>query len=153
MPKGGSWRLILVGAFTLAGCGERPVTEDEFRTKVVTLPNGTHIRSEVVVHPTEMMRGMMFRESLARDRGMLFIHPEEGQYTYWMFQVKIPLDIIWMDRNHRIVEISASTPPCPSSKASECPSFGGAKKSQFVLELAGGEAAKQGLKPGDMLAF
>jgi uncharacterized membrane protein (UPF0127 family) len=137
----------------LAGCGERAVTEDEFRTRVITLPNGARIRAEVAVHPTEMMRGMMFRESLARDRGMLFIHAEEAEYTYWMFQVKIPLDIIWMDRNHRIVEISASTPPCPSSKAPECPSFGGKKKSQFVLELAGGEAAKQGLKPGDMLAF
>lgn len=136
-----------------AACGSRPITMEEFRARIVTLPDGKEIRAEVVAHPTEMMRGMMFRDSLAEDRGMLFIHGSEGRFAYWMYQVRIPLDIIWMDRNHRIVEISANTPPCPSSKASECPNFGGKQNALFVLELAGGVAARHGLKTGDVLNF
>ena len=98
------------------------------------------------------MRGMMFRDSLAPDRGMLFVHPSPGAYVYWMYQVRIPLDIIWMASDHRIVEISADTPPC-RTKASECPQYGGHQRSQFVLELAGGMASKYGLKLGDTISF
>jgi len=62
-----------------------------------------------------------------------------------MFQVKIPLDIIWMDSNRRIVEISGDTPSC-QTKASQCPTYGGREMAQFVLELAGGEAQRRGPK-------
>ncbi len=136
----------------LLGCGSKPVTMEEFQTRLVTLPNGQKIRAEVMTHPTDMMRGMMFRDSLAPDRGMLFVHGSPGNYPYWMHQVKIPLDIIWLDANRLIVEISANTPPC-LKKASECPSYGGNQKALFILELAGGMAGKYGLRPGDTLSF
>ncbi|MEK7406420.1 MAG: DUF192 domain-containing protein [Acidobacteriota bacterium] len=136
----------------LLGCGSKPVTMEEFQTRLVTLPNGQKIRAEVMTHSTDMMRGMMFRDSLAPDRGMLFVHGSPGKYPYWMHQVKIPLDIIWLDANRRIVEISANTPPC-LKKASECPNYGGNQKALFILELAGGLAAKYGLLPGDTLSF
>jgi hypothetical protein len=84
---------------------------------------------------------------------MLFIHDKPGTYGYWMYQVKIPLDIIWMDRTETIVEISANTPPCPSKSARECPTYGGTKSAQYVLELGGGMASKYGLKAGDTLRF
>jgi uncharacterized membrane protein (UPF0127 family) len=70
-----------------------------------------------------------------------------------MYQVRIPLDILWIDRAHRIVEISADTPPCPVGPASKCPKYGGNEEALFVVELAGGVAAKHGLKFGDMLVF
>jgi uncharacterized membrane protein (UPF0127 family) len=99
------------------------------------------------------MRGMMFREKLDPDRGMLFLHKPAGNYTYWMYQVKIPLDIIWMDDQGTIVEIAANVPPCPHTAASQCPVYGGTKKSQVVLELAGGMAAKYGLEAGMRVAL
>ncbi|MCS6954371.1 MAG: DUF192 domain-containing protein [Bryobacterales bacterium] len=140
-------------AFLLgANCGPRPVTLEEYHTRLVTLPGGQRIRAEVMIHPTDMMRGMMFRDSLPPDRGMLFIHPEPGPYTYWMYQVRIPLDIIWMDSSRTILEISANTPPC-LKPASECPHYGGNPRTRYVLELAGGMAAKYGLKVGDTLSF
>ncbi len=94
------------------------------------------------------MRGMMFRESLAPDRGMLFLHKPPGKYAYWMYQVKMPLDIIWMDEQGNIVEIAANVPPCPSSVASQCPVFGGTRTAQVVLEIGGGLAQKYGLTTG-----
>jgi uncharacterized membrane protein (UPF0127 family) len=136
-----------------AGCSEqRPVTLEEFGTRVVTLPDGQRIRAEVMMRPEDMMRGMMFRDSLAPNRGMLFIHDRPGEYTYWMYQVRIPLDIIWMDKNRRIVEMSPNTPPC-KTKASQCPSYGGHKEAMMVLELAAGSIEKHHLRVGDVLDF
>ncbi len=144
---------LLVSMALLTGCGgSGSDTEDALKTRIVTLPGGQKIRAEVLVNPQEMARGMMFRDSLAPDRGMLFIHMEPGTYSYWMYQVKIPLDIIWMDSEHHIVEISADTPPCRSA-ASQCPTYGGHATARYVLELAGGMAAKYNLKAGDVLDF
>ena len=107
---------LIAAAALFSGCSNQE-TLNETGTMLVTLPHGEKINAEVVTHPTEMMRGMMFRDSLAPDHGMLFIHGSPGQYTYYMYQVKIPLDIIWMDRERRIVEISADTPPCKAAKS------------------------------------
>jgi len=100
----------------------------------------------------ELMRGLMFRESLAPDLGMLFIHPREDTFQYWMYQTKIPLDIIWMDHERRIVEMSLDTPPCTSS-ANQCATYGGKFKAKYVLEVNSGIARKNGLKTGDTLDF
>lgn len=135
-----------------SGCGEKQAPLEQLRTRPVTLPDGTRIIAEVLTQPEDMMRGMMFRDSLAPDRGMLFVHPAPGFYTYWMHQVRIPLDIIWLDSGRRIVEISTNTPPC-RTKASECPQYGGSRRAQFVLELAGGMAEKYRLKLGDTISF
>ena len=115
-------------------------------------PNGNEIRVEVKLTSPEMARGMMFRDSVPPGTGMLFIHPRPGRYPYWMYQVRIPLDILWLDDARRIVEISPSTPPC-ETKASECPNYGGHVEARYVLELAGGEAQRQGLHLGDTLTF
>ncbi len=135
-----------------SGCGEKPATLEELETRLVRLPGGQKIRAEVMARGEDMMRGMMFRDSLAPDRGMLFVHTQPGAYTYWMYQVKIPLDILWLSTERQIVEISADTPPC-KTRASECPSYGGHATSRYVLELAGGMAQKYGLKVGDTLEF
>ena len=110
------------------------------------------INAETMRSDVELMRGLMFRESLAPDRGMLFIHPREATFQYWMYQTKIPLDIIWMDRDRRIVEMSLDTPPCTSS-ASQCATYGGKFKAKYVLEVKAGSARKNGLKTGDRLDF
>lgn len=118
----------------------------------ITLPDGREIRAEALTRPEDLMRGMMFRESLAPDRGMLFVHTAPGRYSYWMFQCLIPLDIIWLDANKRVVEISADTPPC-KGEAKTCPSYGGNRDALYVLEVAAGVAAKHGLKAGDTIRF
>ncbi len=139
-------------ALALAGCGSKTVTLDDYHTQVVLLPDGAQVRAELMIEAIDLRRGMMFRESLAPDHGMLFLHPAPGQYKYYMYQVRIPLDIVWLDRDKRIVEIAANVPPCPT-RASECPQYGGSYAAMYVLELAGGVAAHHGLKTGDTLRF
>ncbi|MCW5981561.1 MAG: DUF192 domain-containing protein [Bryobacteraceae bacterium] len=146
-------RVLALFVFALAwSCGERPATLDTFNTRLIALPNGSRVRAEVAVRPEDVMRGMMFRDSLAEDRGMLFIHGEPGKYTYYMYQVRIPLDILWLDANRRIVEISANTPPC-TTRASECPLYGGNEPALYVLELAAGSVERHGLRVGQQLSF
>jgi uncharacterized membrane protein (UPF0127 family) len=150
------WMLPVAGvalALVLSGCGPKAVTLDEYQTTVVTFPNGKHVRAEMMLKDMDLMRGMMFRDSIAPDRGMLFYHPQSGKYSYWMYQVRIPLDIIWMNRDRLIVEISAETPPCKSKVASQCPTYGGHFDALYVLELGGGMAAKYRLRVGDLVKF
>ena len=136
----------------LSGCSDRD-TVNELGTTIVTLPDGEKIRAEILTHAKDMMRGMMFRDSLPADRGMLFIHGSPGRYPYWMYQVNVPLDIIWIDGNRNVVEVSLDTPPCRSKSSSECPNYGGRELAGYVLELAGGVARKHGVAVGSRLSF
>lgn len=146
--------LCALGAIMLllSACGSKS-DSGELNTVEITFPNGKTVIAETKLRNEDQMLGMMFRDSLAKDRGMLFIHPREDNLPYWMYQVRIPLDIIWMNQNRKIVEISANTPACTSKSSRECPSYGGHEKARYVLELAGGGAAMYGLKVGDTLSF
>ena len=144
--------LILTAAWFAAGCRSSNIT-DELDLSQVTFPNGVKINAETMRSEAELLRGLMFRESLPAGRGMLFIHPKENTFRYWMYQTKIPLDLIWMDHDRRIVEMSLDTPPCTSSSATACPNYGGNFKSKYVLEVNAGVARKNGLKTGDTLDF
>lgn len=149
-----AFRWLLAGLLALAACSEQPQADLSAHAarREVALPDGTRVNAEVMMRADDRARGMMFRDALLAGEGMLFVHPEPGRYGYWMHNVRIPLDIIWMDAERRIVEISAGTPPC-LKEASQCPSYGGQHEAMFVLELGGGEAARHGLKPGDRIGF
>ena len=140
-------------ALLLAGCGPRAVTLDEFHTRLVTLPDGYQVRCELMATPDEIARGMMFRDSLAPDRGMLFFHKQPGVYRYWMYNVRIPLDMIWMDVDRKIVELVPDTQPCTEEDPTRCRVYGGAALAVTVLELPVGSIAKHGLRVGQRLRF
>jgi uncharacterized protein len=145
---------FLVCIVALTACGpKRDEVRDFFGSTEITMPNGQTVIAERVSTPIEMARGLMFRDSLAADRGMLFVWATPGNYSGWMYQVKIPLDIIWMDLDCRVVEIAANAPPCREKSAKLCPHFGGTKKAQYMLELPAGMAAKYGVQPGSVLTF
>jgi uncharacterized membrane protein (UPF0127 family) len=146
--------LLCAAAFACiaAGCGPSAASYADLNTQEVKLPGGQTIRAEAMIRPEDQLRGLMFRTSLAPDRGMLFIHKTPGLYSTFMYQHEIPLDIIWLDTGRNIVEIVENAPPC-KTVASQCPHYGGTKTSQFILELAGGMAHKYGLRTGQHLEF
>lgn len=125
---------------------------EEYNTVPVRLPDGSVIRAEQLVQPEELARGMMFRDELPEDRGLLFYHGSPGRYPYWMYQVKVPLDIVWLDARKRVVEVVAAAPPCPGPQ-DRCPSYGGTHEAQYVLELRAGAAGRRGLQPGAQVEF
>lgn len=146
-------RTILAALVLLAGCDSKPPTSmADLRTRDVVLPRGQVIRVETMMDAKDLLRGLMFRHSLAPDRGMLFIHMLPGNYPYWMYETYIPLDIIWMDATKHVVEIVPNAPPCKTN-ASKCPHFGGNYLAQYVLEIGGGMAQKYGVRVGDQISF
>lgn len=98
---------------------------------------------EVAATDRERSRGLMFREEMAADHGMLFIFDKEGERYFWMKNTPLPLDIIYIGANGAIVSIAADTVPF-SEKV--IPSVGPAK---YVLELNAGKAAELGIDVGN----
>jgi uncharacterized membrane protein (UPF0127 family) len=92
--------------------------------------------------------GLMFRESMPQDHGMLFLFPVEAMRSFWMKNTKIPLDIFYFDADLKLVSVSENTPPCRSQRCPGYPSIGPAK---YVLELNAGKAAELGVQQGDQL--
>jgi len=119
----------------------------------ISLPGGEIVHAELATSFSESQRGLMFRTVLAPDRGMLFLYTRPGVYFFWMFRTLIPLDIIWLDSDRRIIFINADTPPCPPELGTGCPTYGPSARSQFILELGAGEAARRGLEVGDRLEW
>jgi uncharacterized protein len=144
--------VLICLALSLVGCGPSVSPIEALLTREVTLPGGHIIKAETAVDTRDTLRGLMFRSSLAPDHGMLFVHPVVGHYSYWMYQTYIPLDMIWMDEDRKIVELVESAPPC-KTVASKCAHFGGNENAKFVLELNGGAIRKYGLKAGETIQW
>lgn len=148
------WLPAVLAISLCCGCGRKSESgfEAPIDSTVVTLPDGTQIGAEVLIKPAEMERGMMFRNALPQRRGLLFVHRKPGYYRYFMSNVKVPLDIVFMDPSRQIVDIAADTPPC-TTKPDDCALYGGYHLEQYVLELRAGEARRLGLQKGQTLAF
>jgi uncharacterized membrane protein (UPF0127 family) len=138
----------------LCGCESGENVTREFGVRIVRFPNGGKVTAEVMQSPEELGRGMMFRKSLTEGRGMLFLHAQPGPFTYWMYNVEIPLDMIFMDQSQRVVHIERNAQPCKTA-AKDCPQYGPdpPRLVQYILELGGGQAERYGLKTGDTLRF
>ena len=108
---------------------------------------GKTIQLEVAQTPEQQAIGLMFRESLADDRGMLFPFAQERIASFWMKNVSMSLDMIFLNGN-QIVSIAADVPPC---KAEPCPIYGPGALVNKVIELRGGRAKELGIKAGDKI--
>jgi uncharacterized membrane protein (UPF0127 family) len=119
---------------------------------LVMLPDGSTVHVELATTEKERQYGLMERTKLPEGHGMLFVHEESTPHAYWMYHCKIGLDIVWMDADHRIVEMSPNTPPC-TGKSTTCPNYGGKQPSRYVLELPVGDIARHKLAVGETINF
>ena len=92
--------------------------------------------------------GLMFRDSMPEDHGMLFIFPTETRRSFWMKNTRIPLDIIYFDSEFRLVSVARGAKPC---RTQQCPSYPSDGPARYVLELNAGLADELGLEKGDVL--
>ena len=118
----------------------------------VQLPGGTVIYAEIADSPKKRAEGLMYREHLAKDRGMLFTFQQAQPWTFWMKNTKIPLDIIWMNEKKQIIHIARAVPICTRTDDS-CPQYQPNDPAMYVLELGGGEAERLKLEKGSKLQF
>jgi uncharacterized membrane protein (UPF0127 family) len=132
-----------------AGLAQRPAEDPLI---AVTLPQGTVIMAELADTVEERARGLMFRPSLEKNRGMLFAFAEPQLWSFWMKNTRIPLDIIWMDQKKRIVHIERRVPICNRTDDG-CPQYQPNENAVYVLELAAGSADALKLQRGATLRF
>ena len=118
----------------------------------ILMPNGATIQAEIADTTEKRAKGLMYRDSLAKDRGMLFTFAEPQLWTFWMKNTRIPLDIIWMDGKKRIVHIEHNVPTCPRTDDG-CPQYQPNDNALYVLELAAGIADALKLQRGSVLKF
>ncbi|MFZ5364699.1 MAG: DUF192 domain-containing protein [Patescibacteria group bacterium] len=105
---------------------------------------------EIADSREKQARGLMFREHLDVDKGMLFVFDKEDIYSFWMKNTLIPLDMIWIDENGAVVSIFPDARPCSKE---DCPTVKPLKKAKYVLEINGGISTEKGIGVGDEAIF
>ncbi len=122
-----------------------PVMSGETRSMTLA---GEPFRVELANDPASRRQGLMDRPTLPANRGMLFIYPDEAPRSFWMKDVRFPLDLLFLDRHWRLVHLVEHVPPCTGN---DCPGYGRGVDAQYVLELPAGTAARLGLENGSRL--
>ncbi len=108
---------------------------------------GRRVLVEIADDPAERSRGLMHRESLPEDQGMLFVYPEQrDNLGFWMKNTLIPLDIAFIDRELRIVDIQRMEPLDETTRYSAAPAM-------YALEMNAGWFAGNGVRVGDRIEF
>jgi len=97
----------------------------------------------------EKAQGLMHRESLHPKHGMLFLFDEESPRTFWMKNTKIPLDMVFLDKDMVVVEVKANVPPCTEDPCPSSPS----SPAQYVLEINAGLAEKNNIVVGSKMSL
>ena len=140
--------LVIFLLIILASC-TRNINEN---FKQILIDNGKKIiklNVEIADDNYKIEKGLMFRKNLDENTGMLFIFGNESYETFWMKNTLIPLDIIFIGKDLKIVSIENAVPcnqnPCALYKSS--------KPVKYVLEVNAGFAMKNNIKPGDKIAL
>jgi len=124
----------------------KPALEEEpypihFDSTTMTI-KGKVFTVEVAATQAQEMRGLMYRNSMPEDHGMIFFLGEEQKISFWMHNTRIPLDIIFLDKDGKVLDIFNRKPLDDAGTGPDSPALS-------VIELNGGMANKLGLKKGD----
>ena len=110
---------------------------------------GKIFQLEVAQTPDQQQMGLMYRPALSDDRGMLFPMGTSRPVTFWMRNVPVALDMVFINQGS-IVSIAANVPPCATVA---CPTYGPKVNVDQVIELRAGRAAELGIKSGDPIVI
>ncbi|HEY8124182.1 MAG TPA: DUF192 domain-containing protein [Methylocystis sp.] len=137
--------LIMSLVLTLVGSTVALAEPAVENLRIVTATGEHDVKVEIADTPKARARGLMFRKSMPADHGMLFEFKAEGPVSMWMRNTYIPLDMVFIGRDGRVVGVAADTEPMSERIiASPGPAYA-------VLELNAGAARKMSLAPGDQV--
>lgn len=144
-------RFFLAVSLLLGALSARPAAAMEFDTSSLTVETADHhihpFTVELALSPEQQARGLMFRDHIPSDHGMLFLYQTPQVVSYWMRNCLVPMDMLFIAEDGRITNIQVNAQP-----GSEKPIYS-SERVLAVLELQGGLSVTLGIKPGDHVHF
>jgi uncharacterized membrane protein (UPF0127 family) len=152
--------LLAVSGFNLLssdalGEGEL-LNSDEANTK--SLPNKINVtindvilQADVALTADEQTKGLSIKDTLQSNEGMLFPYEAPRILSFWMRDMKFPIDILWLGADKKVVHIEESLQPC--SPLLPCPSYSPDVQAQYVLETVAGFSSSNGITEGTHVEF
>lgn len=138
--------MILAGFFCacfLGGC-HAPVKQNKACFK------NTCYVVELAISEEQKTKGLQKRETLDKDKGMLFVFDGHSSQKFWMKDTLIPLDMLWLDYDGKIIYIEHAVSPCEKDP---CPVFGPNARASYVLEINAAQAAQHDMRVGDRVSL
>jgi uncharacterized protein len=119
--------------------------------QVNVIVNGVVLVADIAATDEQRTKGLSLKDSLAENEAMLFVFDNEGEHTFWMKNMKFPIDIIWIDTDKTVVHLEHNLQPCSSELF--CPTYKPNDESLYVLETIGGFAERYDIVRGTMVEF
>ncbi|MCD6482714.1 MAG: DUF192 domain-containing protein [Candidatus Aenigmarchaeota archaeon] len=141
-----SYLLILTAIVLFIVTFHLPKRDERYIT--IRIGNKT-IKAEIADTPAKMMIGLMKKDNITFDEGMIFIFEREGYPGFWMLNMSFPIDIIWIDKDRKIVDITRNAKPCILN----CTIYKPKEKVLYVLEVKAGFVDKYKIKEGMEVKF
>ncbi len=147
--------LVFVILVIVAGCSSSLGPDAALRPERSSVVVGeAAFQVELAVTPAERQQGLSGRERLASQEGMLFVYGEPRVLSFWMREMLLPLDFVWIGPECTVVDITPEVPiPPPGAALGGLPTYSPSSPASYNLEIGAGEAARAGLAPGDPVRF
>jgi uncharacterized membrane protein (UPF0127 family) len=136
---------LTVLTLTVARASEMPKIT---KARIVFKPGGVSVLAEKADSPDKKARGLMYRTSLGQKEGMIFYFEESGYQTFWMYNTRLPLTIIFLNDKGRIVDIQ-DMQPCLERNANLCETYTSRNAAQYAIEVNQGFTKIHGISVGD----
>lgn len=138
------WKFSFLFFFLLTFSPQGPWAQEGKKSLLPLTIEGKTIKVEVARTEKEQERGLMFRERMGKDEGMLFVYEREEMLSFWMKNTRLPLSIAFIDKGGRIVDIQDMEPFSLETHTSAYPA-------RYALEMNRGWFAREGIKVGDLV--
>jgi len=142
--------LIIMGVFKQTA-PTTTVLSDLDGYQKLTLPNNQVIWAEIADTHEQQAKGLSGRNNLANNFAMLFVFDKESYRNFWMPDMNFALDIIWLDEDYRVVDITENVQPMPGRDLDDLPRYTNQNPAQYVLEVNAGFSEDNKLSEGDLI--
>jgi uncharacterized membrane protein (UPF0127 family) len=144
--------IVICSTLVLSACNTNTFDISKYQTTTLKLEQ-TEITLAIADTPELQAKGFMNIQKIPANQGMIFTYSEEKLRSFWMKNTYIPLDIIFLNQNLEIINISHNTPPCINSDPTQtnCPSYKSTSPAQYTIELPSPQAKELNLETDQQL--
>jgi uncharacterized membrane protein (UPF0127 family) len=126
--------------------------------KAVVTVNGFNLTADLAITDEQKAEGLAVKDSLKENEGMLFVYEQPSDQSFWMKDMKFPIDIIWLDSNGTVVHIEQNLQPCisvanPGVSVLNCPVYTPDLEAMYVLETVAGFSQRHNIVNGTKIDF